>query len=71
MNIIVVGCGKIGTTVLENLVEEGHDVTAVDVRPAALTDITNIHDVITVCGNGADCETLAEAGVATVGKKHP
>ena len=64
MNIIVVGCGKIGTTVLENLVAEGHDVTAVDVRPAALTDITNIHDVITVCGNGADCEILEEAGVA-------
>ena len=64
MNIIVVGCGKIGTTVLENLVEEGHNVTAVDVCPAALTDITNIHDVITVCGNGGDCETLEEAGAA-------
>lgn len=64
MNIIVVGCGKIGTTVLESLVAEGHDVTAVDVRPAALTEITNIHDVITVCGNGADCETLREAGAA-------
>ncbi len=64
MNIIVVGCGKIGTTVLENLVAEGHNVTAVDKRPAALADITNIHDVITVCGNGSDCGTLAEAGVA-------
>ena len=32
MNIIVVGCGKIGTTVLESLVEEGHNVTAVDIR---------------------------------------
>ena len=64
MNIIVVGCGKIGTTVLESLVAEGHDVTAVDRRPVALVDITNIHDVITVCGNGADCETLSEAGAA-------
>lgn len=64
MNIIVVGCGKIGTTILKNLVEEGHDVTAVDNRPVALNEITNIHDVITVCGNGGDCETLEEAGVA-------
>ena len=63
MNIIVVGCGKIGTTVLENLVDEGHNVTAVDIRPSALTDITNIHDVMTVCGNGGDWETLATAGV--------
>ena len=64
MNIIVVGCGKIGTTVLESLVAEGHDVTAVDNRPAPLADVTNIHDVMTVCGNGADCETLATAGAA-------
>ena len=64
MNIIVVGCGKIGTTILESLVAEGHNVTAVDNRPRPLADITNIHDVITVCGNGGDCETLAEAGVA-------
>ncbi len=65
MNIIVVGCGKIGTTILESLVEEGHNVVAVDNRPAALVDITNIHDVMTVCGNGADCETLTDAGADT------
>ena len=65
MNIIVVGCGKIGTTILESLVEEGHNVTAVDKRPAALTDITNIHDVMTVCGNGGDWETLETAGVGS------
>ena len=63
MKIIVVGCGKIGTTILQSLVEEGHDVTAIDIRPAPLTEITNIYDVITVCGNGGDCETLEEAGV--------
>lgn len=65
MNIIVVGCGKIGTTILERLVEEGHNVTAVDNRPVALADITNIHDVMTVCGNGGDWETLETAGVGS------
>jgi len=65
MNIIVVGCGKIGTTILESLVTEGHNVTAVDKNPLALTDITNIHDVMTVCGNGGDWETLEEAGAMT------
>ena len=64
MNIIVVGCGKIGTTVLESLVAEGHNVTAIDNRSLPLTEITNIHDVMTVCGNGADCETLLTAGAA-------
>ena len=48
MNIMVVGCGKIGTTILESLVEEGHDVTAVDNDPAVLAEVTNIHDVMVV-----------------------
>ena len=64
MNIIVVGCGKIGSTILANLVEEGHDVLALDSRPEVITEITNIYDVMGVCGNGVDCETLEEASVA-------
>ncbi|MBR7132533.1 MAG: Trk system potassium transporter TrkA [Clostridia bacterium] len=64
MNIIIVGCGKIGTTLLANLVAEGHDVTVIDNNPAVITEITNIYDVMAVCGNGADSEALEEAGVA-------
>lgn len=63
MNIIVVGCGKIGITILDSLVKEGHDLVAVDNDPAIVTEITNIYDVIGVCGNGADSDTLTEAGV--------
>ena len=64
MNIIVIGCGKIGSTILANLVLEGHNVLALDSRPDVITEITNIYDVMGVCGNGADCETLEEASVA-------
>lgn len=63
MNIIVVGGGKIGLTILANLVAEGHDAVLIDNNPDKINDITNIYDVIGVCGNGADCEVLAEAGV--------
>ena len=63
MNIIVVGCGKIGTTILANLVEEGHNVTAVDIDPAVITEINNIYDVMGVNGSGTDCDSLTEAGV--------
>ncbi len=63
MKIVVVGCGKIGAKVVASLVEEGHDVVAVDNNPAVLDSITNIYDVMTVCGSGTDCETLQEAGV--------
>ena len=64
MKIIVVGCGKIGITIIKSLVAEGHDVTAVESDPQLLEEVTNIHDVMGVCGNGVDCEALAEAGVA-------
>ena len=30
MKIIVVGAGKVGTTLIENFVKEGHDVVVVD-----------------------------------------
>ena len=30
MNIIVVGCGKIGSTLVESLSAEGHDVVALE-----------------------------------------
>ncbi len=63
MNIIVVGCGKIGTAVVSALVSEGHDVTAMDENPAVINEITNVYDVMAVCGNGADCETLEEARI--------
>ncbi len=63
MKIIVAGCGKIGSSILETLVKEGHDVVAIDRKNDLIGEISNIYDVMTVCGSAADCETLAEAGV--------
>lgn len=63
MNIIVVGCGKIGTTIVASLSSEGHDVVAVDENDAVVAEISDIYDVMCVCGNGADYNTLSEAGV--------
>lgn len=62
MKIIIVGCGKIGTVILSSLVSEGHDVVAIDDDASVVNEITNIYDVMGVCGNGADCEALEEAG---------
>ena len=64
MKIIIAGCGKIDGTILASLVSEGHDIVAIDSDSAVLTEITNIHDVMGVCGNGADSDILTEAGVA-------
>ena len=65
MNIIIVGCGKIGSTILESLVEEGHNVVGIDNDEQVITQITNIHDIMAVCGSGTDYNMLKEAGVAS------
>lgn len=62
MNIILVGGGKIGTTILQSLVPEGHDVVIIDSDPQVISQISNTYDVMCVCGNGVDWETLQEAG---------
>ena len=65
MKIIIGGCGKIGETLLAALTAEGHDVVALDNDPAVISKLTNIYDVMGVCGNAADCETLEDAGIST------
>lgn len=64
MKIIVAGCGKIGTTLISSLVSEGHDIVAIDNNPAVLSEITNVYDVMSLCGNGVDSDILEEAGIA-------
>lgn len=63
MRVIVVGCGKIGRSIIEVFVSEGHSVVAVDVDRNVVENLNNIFDIICVCGNGADSDTLISAGV--------
>jgi len=62
MNIIIVGGVKIGVTILQSLVREHHNVVMVDSDPQVIQQLSNNHDVMCVCGNGVDWETLSEAG---------
>lgn len=64
MKIIVIGCGKTGKSLIENLVNEGHDVALIDKDPAFLDEAVNSFDVLGVCGIGTDCEVLDEVGVS-------
>lgn len=63
MKIIIVGCGKIGKSMIESLTAEGHDLTIVDKNTQILNETADAFDVIGVCGNAVDCDTLMEAGV--------
>ena len=63
MDIIVAGCGKIGNSIIANLIKEGHNITAIDNNAEQLSAVTNIYDVMGICGNGADLDILKEAGI--------
>ncbi len=63
MRIIIVGCGKVGTTITEQLSMEGHDIAVIDVNSGVIHDITNNFDVMGVVGNGASYSVQKEAGI--------
>ena len=62
MKILIAGCGGIGGNLLSSLVNEGHDIVAIDTNPAVITELTNIYDVMGICGNSVDSDILIEAG---------
>lgn len=63
MQIIIVGCGKLGDTLAEALVNEGHDITVVDMNQERIDNLSNRVDVQGVIGNGVSVNVLTEAGV--------
>lgn len=63
MKVVVIGNGKIGSSLSSALVSEGHDVTIVDNNEAKLNRSKNTLDVMCIEGNGATSETQLEASV--------
>lgn len=63
MNIIIVGCGKVGTSIAHELNTEGHDIVLVDINGDAVSRLSDSIDAMGVEGNGATYDTLTEAGV--------
>lgn len=64
LNIIIVGCGKVGTTLTEQLCKEGHDITLIDKNAQKIQTLTNLYDVLGITGNGASYSVQMEAGIA-------
>lgn len=63
LKIIIVGCGKVGENLVDQLSKEGHDITVIDKKAEKIQDITNIYDVMGLVGNGASYSTQMEAGI--------
>lgn len=63
MNIVIIGMGMIGKSVLKNLSKEGHDVTIIDEDRLKVEKLIEKFDVLGVVGNGACKDILLEAKV--------
>lgn len=63
LNIIIVGCGKVGMTLIEQLSKEGHDITIIDKNATKVQEMSNLYDIMGLVGNGASYSVQMEAGI--------
>ena len=63
MKIIIVGCGKVGATLAEQLSNEGNDIVIVDKDAEKVQDISNACDIMGVVGSGSSHNVQLEAGI--------
>ena len=65
MKIIILGSGKVGRTLAEQLSNEGHNIVMVDIIAKKVQDITEDADIMGVLGNASSINTLLDAGIET------
>ena len=63
MRIVIVGDGKVGYALTEQLSREGHDVFVIDSNPKVLQNSMETLDVMVLEGNGVSLNVQIEAGV--------
>jgi trk system potassium uptake protein TrkA len=63
MKALVIGCGRVGSTIALNLHSEGWDVTVVDEKEDALSRLGESWRGAFVVGHGMDTDLLRQAGI--------
>ncbi|MCD7867844.1 MAG: Trk system potassium transporter TrkA [Clostridiales bacterium] len=64
MQVIIIGCGKVGRTLAEQLKEEETDITLIDQSAEPINDLSEDIDAMGIVGNGASISILREAGIS-------
>lgn len=62
MNIVVVGGGKVGSILIEEL-SSHHDIILIDSNTRVVEDLSSAYDIQVIVGNGSDVDIQREAGV--------
>jgi trk system potassium uptake protein TrkA len=63
MNALIIGCGRVGSTIALQLHKEGWDVTVIDENEDALSRLGENWPGSFVVGHGMDTDLLREAGI--------
>jgi trk system potassium uptake protein len=63
VHIVIMGCGRVGSTIAHNLESRGHSVAIIDQNPDAFRRLGPDFAGLTVTGVGFDREVLIEAGI--------
>lgn len=63
MNVIVVGCGRVGSQLATLLSVDGHNVTVIDKDPESFRRLGTTFNGVTIRGLGFDKDVLEEAGI--------
>ena len=62
MKFVIVGCGRVGSTLAENLDAEGHEVIIFDIHSTAFDRLPETFKGVAVRGDGTDEDLLRGAG---------
>ncbi len=65
MKIVIVGCGRVGSTLAENLDADGHDVIIFDVKTSAFDRLPETFKGTAIRGDGTDEGALRRGGADT------
>lgn len=63
MKILIIGAGRVGSSVAENLVSEKNDITIVDVDKSQLSYLQERFDLRAYYGDGSSPDVLGQAGI--------
>ena len=63
MHVVIMGCGRVGSTLAHSLEALGHSVAIIDQNPEAFRRLGSDFGGLTVTGIGFDRDVLIEAGV--------
>lgn len=63
MNVVILGCGRVGSMLATNMSREGHDVTIIDLNPDSFRRLGDYFEGKTIVGSGVDEDVLRRAGI--------